>query len=109
MRTLSVGCDASGKSTFVQAVHEMYGDSAVESTSTNRSRTFKQANLSTPIDSSYIDEREQIYLELTSDVMSKIKNSKDVSYIGTDASLVTRLSHDAMLLCIVTGKPELLS
>lgn len=99
MRTLTVGCDASGKSTFINNVAELYGDLALESTSTEQSRAFKAANLDSLVDERFVNEREQLYLDLTNDVLLNNK-SNETNYIGTDASLVTRISHDVMRRCI---------
>ena len=99
MRTLVVGCDASGKSTLLSDVAKNYNDIVVESTSTDESRKFKRANLDKPITEDFIEQRKKMYLSLTSDLLSD-KEIWNKDFIGTDATLVTRLSHDVMRRCI---------
>ena len=95
MRTLVLGCDASGKSTLLNSIQKNYGDHLVESTSTPESRAFKLASLDTPVDEEYIGRRETLYLKLSRDILSRASSS-GVSYVSTDATLVTRVSHDVM-------------
>lgn len=100
MRTLVVGCDASGKSTFLEAVSSRFGDSLVESTSTEESRAFKLASMDRPVDVDYINERERLYLKLTREALDGVVHRGHKDFIGTDATLVTRLSHAVMRQCI---------
>lgn len=95
MRTLVIGCDASGKSTFLNLAKEAYGDQLIESTSTPESRAFKRASVEKAIDQEYIDQREALYLKLSRDVLSKAV-AAGMDYTSTDATLVTRVSHDVM-------------
>lgn len=99
MRTLVVGCDASGKSTMLEGVVREHDDHLIESTATPVSRKFKLDHLSTLVDVDFIAAREALYLGLTNNTLSDDK-LRDRSFVGTDASLVTRLSHDVMRGCI---------
>lgn len=101
MRTLVVGCDASGKSSLVEGISGRYGDIAFEATSTDESRRFKHDNLDTLIDDELVNEREDLYMRLSRTVLGRLAMSSTAdSYIGTDSTLVTRLSHNVMRRCI---------
>lgn len=63
VNTLVVGCDASGKSTMLNAIHDAYGDEIIEVTSTEESRKFKIDHLQTLIDANFINKRENLYLK----------------------------------------------
>lgn len=100
MRTLVVGCDASGKSTLLESIRSEYGDEVIESTATEESRRFKKASVNRLIDDEYIRERERLYLKLTEDTLKMVSQGDVKDFVGTDASIVTRLSHAAMRQCI---------
>lgn len=99
MRTLVLGCDASGKSSMMEGISGMYGDVAIEATSTPKSRQFKVDNLSTLVDEGFIAARESLYLELGQAVMNEFKDSSQ-DVLTTSATLVTRVSHDVMRRCV---------
>lgn len=44
MKTLVVGCDASGKSSMLEGIQEQWGDHYVESTRSKEATTFRKAN-----------------------------------------------------------------
>lgn len=100
MRTLVVGCDASGKSSLIDAISHRFGDVAFESTSTDESRNFKRHNLTSPINSELIDQREEMYMKLSRNVLRRLSSGEKEDYLGTDSTLVTRLSHNVMRRCI---------
>ena len=86
MRTLVVGCDASGKSSLVEGISGRYGDIAFEATSTDESRRFKHDNLDTLIDDELVNEREDLYMRLSRTVLGRLAMSSTAdSYIGTDS------------------------
>lgn len=100
MRTLVVGCDASGKSTLLDTVHRSYGDVVIESTSTDESRAFKRASLNRLVDMDFIDEREQLYMGLAKASLQFVHSNEIEDFVSTDGALVTRLSHAVMRRCI---------
>lgn len=102
MKTLVVGCDASGKSTLLAGIHQRYGDVVRESTRSEEGLAFKRANIDRRIEGSFIDEREAFYLDIERQERDMGRNCPDIA--TTNASLITRLSHDVMRRCIgLTG------
>jgi uncharacterized protein (UPF0297 family) len=95
MKTLVVGCDASGKTTFLDSVVEKYGDTLGEMSRSVEARTFKKNNLDRPVDADFINQREQLYLNLSHQALMNINQSVG-NVITTDVSLVTRLAHNTM-------------
>lgn len=95
MRTLVVGCDASGKSTFLEGVHQAWGDTYGESTSSDEAREFRRANNERVIDAEYIGLRESLYLGLSHQALLAMKH-QDGHVVTSDSSLVTRVSHSVM-------------
>lgn len=98
MKTLVVGCDASGKSTLLAGIHQRYGDTIRESTRSEAGLAFKRANIDRHIDGSFIAEREAFYLDIERQERDIGRNYSDIA--TTNATLVTRLSHDVMRRCI---------
>lgn len=95
METLVVGCDASGKSTFCEAVQLTWGDTMAESTRSEEASRFKREHHRSVIDAELIDERERLYLKLSHQALIQAQTIEG-NYISSDSSLVTRLSHSAM-------------
>jgi thymidylate kinase len=98
MKTLVVGCDASGKSTLINAISRTYGDTFTESTQSKEAREFKLKYHNTPLSTRIIDEREQMYLKLSAlshKAELQIRESGS-NIVTSDCSLVTRLSHGVM-------------
>ncbi|HKR81600.1 MAG TPA: hypothetical protein VJR27_01215 [Candidatus Saccharimonadales bacterium] len=106
--SLVLGVDGSGKSTFLQGLQNRFGAKILEPTSTPEVRAFKKANLNTPIDSDFVDRREQLFLNLNrrfdGDVNSLLRQDKDVATTGN--GLVTLISH-ALMRIVVGEKPSL--
>lgn len=98
MKTLVVGCDASGKSTLLAGIHRRYGDAIRESTRSDVGLAFKRANIDRRIDGSFIDEREAFYLDIERQERDIARDYPDIA--TTNATLITRLSHDVMRRCI---------
>lgn len=98
MRTLVIGCDASGKSTLLAGIHQQYGDIVRESTHSAEALAFKQANANRYIDADFIAEREAFYLQIEQQERDATKYTTDIA--TTNATLVTRVSHDVMRRCI---------
>ena len=98
MRTLVVGCDASGKTTMLHEISERYGDIQIESTRSPRAIAFKHASFGRTVDASFVDERESLYLSLGEEVMRQTNqaNLASKNTVSSDATLVTRLSHGIM-------------
>ncbi len=98
MKTLVVGCDASGKSTLVRRLCSQ-GSTPIESSRSPAALAFKAAHARQPIDAPFIDQREAFYLQLEAE-----EQPKTLSFTGdivtTNATLVTRLSHAVMRTCI---------
>jgi GTPase SAR1 family protein len=104
MKTLVVGCDASGKSTMVRRLCSQFGSTSIESSRSPAALTFKTAHARQPIDAAFIDERETFYLQLEAEEQPKtLSLTGDI--VTTNATLVTRLSHAVMRTCI--GAPGL--
>jgi hypothetical protein len=61
---------------------------------------FKTANLNKLVDGDFISERENLYLGLTADTLSSVSSQDIENFVGTDATLVTRLSHSVMRYCV---------
>ena len=102
MKTLVMGCDASGKSTLVRAIYEKYGDYTVESSTAVEALAFKQANTGRVIDAPFINDREAFYLSLER-AEQQAQASIKGNLITTNSLLITLLSHGAMRQCI--GEP----
>lgn len=96
MKTLVVGCDASGKSTFLDIVHTNYGDAVGESSRSDEAQTFKRANLSRRVDHEFVNQREALYLGLSHKSLLAMNDRQDSNIVTTDSGLVTRLSHNVM-------------
>ena len=96
MRTLVVGCDASGKFTLLNTIHQSYGDIVIESTSTDESRAFKHASLNRLVDADFISERERLYMGLAKASLEFVRTNAIEDFVSTDGALVTRLSHAVM-------------
>lgn len=94
MKTLVVGCDASGKSTILDGIQKEWGDSLGESTSSAEATIFREANYSRTIDAEYIDQREALYLKLSHQALLVTNSIPNV--VTSDSSLVTRVSHSVM-------------
>lgn len=104
MKTLVVGCDASGKSTLVRRLCSQFGSTPIESSRSTAALTFKAAHARQPIDTAFIDQREAFYLQLEAEEQPKtLSLTGDI--VTTNATLVTRLSHTVMRACI--GAPSL--
>lgn len=95
MKTLVVGCDASGKSSMLEGIQDQWGDHYVESTRSEEATTFRKANHTRVIDADYIAQRENLYLGLSHQGLLQMK-SVEGDYVTSDSSLVTRLSHSVM-------------
>lgn len=95
MKTLVVGCDASGKTTLLDSIQAVWGDTVMESTRTKEATEFKIANHRRLIDGEYISQREALYLSLSHQALMAMKEHEG-DVISSDSSLVTRLSHSAM-------------
>lgn len=95
LKTLVLGCDASGKSTFLDGVRETYGDTLGEMSRSEEAQTFKKNSLTRLVDPEFINQRESMYLRLTHQALINMHKSGD-NIITTDSSLVTRLSHNVM-------------
>lgn len=91
---------------MLEAVRGRFGDTVGESSTSEKARDFKRRNFGREIDAEFIDEREALYLELSSVALARmdvLQNlGKDV--ITSDSSLVTRLSHNVMRE-VRLGKP----
>lgn len=98
MNTLVVGCDGSGKSTLLAGIHQRYGDTIRESTRSEVGLVFKRATIGRLIDDGFIDEREAFYLDIERQEREARRDIRDIA--TTNATLVTRLSHDVMRRCI---------
>lgn len=98
MRSLAVGCDASGKSTFIEAVHGRFGDVYAESTRSDLAVQFKEKYFGRAIDEEYVDARESLYLELSrcSLLHEQMLEEDGRNVITSDSGLVTRISHSVM-------------
>lgn len=99
MRTLVIGCDASGKSTLMAGVHERFGDNVIESSKTTGALAFKMANLDRPIDEEFINEREAFYLKIEHQDAADL-STDNANTITANSSLVTRFSHNIMRRCL---------
>lgn len=95
MKTLVVGCDASGKSTFLENVAATYNDVVGESSRSEQAQLFKLNSLSRLVDGEFINEREALYLELSHQALITMA-ALEQDVVTTDSSLVTRLSHNVM-------------
>ena len=95
VKTLVVGCDASGKSSMLEGIQEQWGDHCVESTRSEEASAFRKANHTRVIDADYIAQRESLYLGLSHQGLLQIK-SVEGDYVTSDSCLVTRLSHSVM-------------
>lgn len=95
---LVVGVDGSGKSTFLNHLSASHGYCVLEPTSTAEARQFKSDNLETPVDSSFIDSREELYIGLNDSFDDTIRAELDESrrVATTGARIVTQLSHAVM-------------
>lgn len=114
MKTLVVGCDASGKSTFIEGVHKHHGDVFAESTQTTRAQDFKRKYFGHPIDAEFVDAREAMYLDLSGSSMRRVMELErsGLCTVTSDSSLVTRLSHAVMRevkLGVVVSDEEIIS
>ncbi|HSX17005.1 MAG TPA: hypothetical protein VLH86_02790 [Patescibacteria group bacterium] len=104
MKTLVVGCDASGKSTIARRICERYGDTPVESSRSAQAVEFKAKNERRYMSAAFIDEREAFYLQLEAQEQPRT-TSLGGNVVTTNSTLVTRLSHAVMRACI--GEPYL--
>lgn len=95
MKTLVVGCDASGKSTLLDSVRATYGDTFAESTRSEEASRFRNANFKRVIDGEFISQRENLYLKLSQLALINERGLPG-NIITSDSSLVTRLSHSTM-------------
>lgn len=114
MKTLVVGCDASGKSTFIEGINGRHGDVFAESTQTARAQEFKRKYFGHPVDAEFIDARESMYLDLSGSSMKRVMEleGSGLDTITSDSSLVTRLSHAVMRevrLGVVVSDEEVIS
>ncbi len=102
---ISVGVDASGKSTTLNTLRDRLGFQAFESTSTPEAKTFKKKHLNTPLTVEMVQQREEMYLRLTADAETHIKREMAAgeSVATIDSPLVTRLSHAVMRQVIDPG------
>lgn len=94
MKTLIVGCDASGKSTLLEGIKNTWGDDGEESTHSEEASRFRLANYGQPVTPEYINQREKLYLKLSRQALLAFNTHKDI--VTTDSSLVTRVSHSTM-------------
>lgn len=97
MRTLVVGCDASGKSTLMEGINARYGDQVGESSRRKDATAFKESNLGTVIDGDFIDKREAFYLALES---RQMLGGRREDIVTSNSKLVTRFAHNVMRRCI---------
>ncbi len=67
----------------------------IETTSTDEARKFKTDNLSTLIDSDFINKREALYLKLATQALGNA-DALEHSVVTTSSDLVTLVSHDTM-------------
>jgi thymidylate kinase len=101
MKTLVLGCDASGKSSFIGACVERLGAVGFEATSSPEAKAFKLATLETPISEELINQREQMFLRLSRFTLAR-EGTTDDDVVTSSSSLVTRISHNAMRSVIGT-------
>lgn len=94
MKTLVLGCDASGKSSFLSGVSNKFDIQAIEATSSPEAKAFKLDTLDTPIYERLIEQRENTYLRLSEFAISSEARGCDI--ITTSSTLVTRISHNVM-------------
>jgi hypothetical protein len=106
MKTLVVGCDASGKSTLVRGIHAHHGDVLVESGHSSEALAFKTAHMHDCIGADFIDEREAFYLQLEAREQPRTASITG-NFVTTQSTLVTRLAHSVMRTCISEpGAPD---
>ncbi|MBP7837255.1 hypothetical protein KA021_00955 [Candidatus Saccharibacteria bacterium] len=96
--TLVAGIDGSGKSTFLNRLSQDMGYSIFEPTGTEEARKFKLGNLTTPVNRSFVDEREALYLGLNDEFERTLAEKQDLSerVATTGGRIVTELSHSVM-------------
>lgn len=100
--TLIAGRDATGKSTLLQNIESHYGDLAVEVTGTEAIRAFKRASQDKLVDLQFINDREELFLDLT---LSNRCDRSERSYATTSDPLVTLLSHAVMRSMVSSQHP----
>ncbi|CAN5181037.1 hypothetical protein BH09PAT3_BH09PAT3_5840 [soil metagenome] len=105
--SLVVGIDGSGKSTFLQMLETNMGAVIMEPTSSPEARAFKASNLETPVDTTFINERERIYLNLNQEFDTRLEDAIESGQrvATTGSRLVTLLSHELMRT-VITDKPR---
>lgn len=108
MKTLVIGCDGSGKSSFVEGINYEFGDFVLESTLSDEAKNFKSANLRAPVNEGFIDARENLFLGLSQKAMVEISSKKIENVVTTSSSLVTRVSHSVMrkIICVEADSDE---
>ncbi len=98
MEVLTIGIDASGKSTFLDGLTERFNFTVIEPTSSDQARSFKRRTIDSALSDEIITAREELYLDLNNVhaglVNAAIKAGSRVATTGS--SLVTRLSHAVM-------------
>lgn len=95
-RTLVVGVDASGKSTFLKLLSDYGGFHTIEPTATPEVRAFKQETLNTPVTLELINRREALFIELNKMFAEHVVTSGLDHYATTGSALVTLISHSLM-------------
>lgn len=96
--SLVLGVDGSGKSTLLNGLNEQFGAIVLEPTSTPEVKAFKATNLDTLIDSSFIDRREKVFLDLNSQFDQSVEREliQGCNVATTGNGLVTLVSHGLM-------------
>ena len=103
--TLTLGVDGSGKSTFLKGLADNLGYSVIEPTSSPEARLFKLANIDNPVDSDFVNKRENIFLRLNRDFDTQIRSIQETnSLIATTGNgFVTQVSHGVMRSIVDTN------